>query len=844
MTSSSRSLSTAVLARPVKAASTLAGTLASPMGARLSVAAVIGGLLLTTSQPAMAAAAAAAAAAADPGPIGRPKRAKLDADAFRAGLEVYLNGEDMGFITVAGLDKKKGIMTMPAEDLRTLRIIIDPALPDDADIDLASVPGLKYVYDEPGQLLKLTIDPAKRSTYDIAVAALPQLDPTQVRQVTGFLLNYDLYAASGSGDASAYVNGMLEGRVFSPYGTLSTTGSFNSLKYYGQSSNVMRLDTTWRMIDAGAVRSYAAGDIITGSVGWSGAYRLGGIQIQSAFAQRPDIVTTALPQFGGTSAVPSTVELYVNNSQVYSGKVPSGPFILNQLPQLSGGDVRMVTRDANGNERVVKGAYYYSPDLIRQGLFDYSAEMGLLRYGYGQRSFDYGEFAATASARYGISGNLTAEGHGELGPSFVNIGAGLNQRLGGIGVLELAGAISSYEGRTGQKFVAQINTLIHGFSAYAGTERRFGQYFDLGRVSAVRNPEINLSGTGVYEQILASTLGARSIDRFGFGGQLPFDHKTNISVGYTRLNSDITNYEMLNISASRSLGGGFGLLLNGFKTLSGNGSTMMLGVTKSFGSITTMASAQRSDGQTSFDMQASGSSGRRQGAINWAVLNRESDNGPAFRSAMVGYRSGEAWLQAGLQQQGGQTRAVGQVSGSVIAVGGEVLPVNRVGDSFVLVRNAGPEAVVMENNVQIGKAGKSGTIFLPDGLPLRETTISLDPTNVPVGWQVDETQKSVVTGWRNGAVVDFKAHKVHSAVVKIVDDAGKPIEPGYVLKLDGGKDILVGYGGEAYLEDAKPQNAGLIDLGVKGVCRVAFAYREGDTTQPVIGPVPCKMGGQ
>ena len=537
--------------------------------------------------------------------------------------------------------------------------------------------------------------------------------------------------------------------------------------------------------------------------------------------------------------------MYINNSKIYSGEVPSGPFTLNQLPQLSGGDVRLVTRDSSGNEQVVKAAYYYSPDLIRRHLFDYSAELGFLRYGYGVRNFDYGDLAGTASARYGVTDNTTLEGHIEGSRSFGNVGAGINQRLGGIGVLELAAAISSYEGETGEKITGQIQTLIHGVSAYVGGEQRFGQYFDLGRVSVFRNPAVNLSGTDVYEQLLASTLGARTLMRAGIGGQLPFDRKTNVSIGYTGLRSDTSDYDLLNFSISRSLGGGFGLLVNGYQDLGVGTSTVMLGLTKSLGNVTTMVSGQRSDGRTSLDFQASGSRGNRQNAFNWSLLDRETEGGEAFRMATVGYRLPQACAQASVQQQGGDTRVVGQLSGSIIAAGGEVRPVNRVGSSFVLVRNAGPDAAIMQDNVLMGRTDSAGSAFLPDSQPFRPVSISIDPTNVPVGWQVDETQKRVVTGWQNGAVVDFKARKVASAIVRLVDDKGKAIEPGYVLKLDGGKDVLIGYGGEAYVEGIAPDNHGLIDLGVAGVCRVSFAYKpDKGQVQPVIGPVACTAAAQ
>ncbi len=49
--------------------------------------------------------------------------------------------------------------------------------------------------------------------------------------------------------------------------------------------------------------------------------------------------------------MPSTVDVFVNNVKAYSQDVPSGPFVISDLPVVTGsGEARIVVRDATGRE--------------------------------------------------------------------------------------------------------------------------------------------------------------------------------------------------------------------------------------------------------------------------------------------------------------------------------------------------------------------------------------------------------------------------------------------------------------------------------------------------------------
>ena len=132
---------------------------------------------------------------------------------------------------------------------------------------------------------------------------------------------------------------------------------------------------------------------------------MGGVRIRRDFLLRPDLVTSPVQQFSGSAAVPSTVDVFNNQSRSFSQAITGGPFNISNIPLATGpGTMRVVLRDANGKETVSEYAYYTSTSILAPGLLDYSLETGFARRFYGQLSDDYGaDPIASASARYGVS---------------------------------------------------------------------------------------------------------------------------------------------------------------------------------------------------------------------------------------------------------------------------------------------------------------------------------------------------------------------------------------------------------------------------------------------------------
>ena len=97
----------------------------------------------------------------------------------------------------------------------------------------------------------------------------------------------------------------------------------------------------------------------------------------------------------------------------------------------------MITRDILGNEQVLTQPFYVTPRLLKQGLHDYSYELGFERRNFGAESNNYGRPVAIGTHRYGITDQFTGEVHAEL------LG---HQQAVGLGGVLLSPAIGVFSG--------------------------------------------------------------------------------------------------------------------------------------------------------------------------------------------------------------------------------------------------------------------------------------------------------------------------------------------------------------------------------------------------------------
>lgn len=189
------------------------------------------------------------------------------------------------------------------------------------------------------------------------------------------------------------------------------------------------------------------------------------------------------------------------------------------------------------------------------------------------------------------------------------------------------------------------------------------------------------------------------------------------------------------------------------------------------------------------------------------------------------YHSPVAYFTGQYSQYGSISQTRMSASGSLITTGDEVFSANKIGDGFIIVKNAGPNSTIRNGGVNMGESNTRGSFLLANVTPYVAHHIYLDPTNLPLEWQPKSTEKTAITGYRRGTIVDFETSKSSSITAVVHTINNHPVSPGYKVSVNGKEQSIVGYGGELYLSNLNEgKNDVLIDMLDQGKCRFSFIH--------------------
>ncbi|CUX51191.1 Fimbrial usher protein [Agrobacterium genomosp. 13 str. CFBP 6927] len=753
-------------------------------------------------------------------------------------LEVYINDVSTELIATFRQDDAGTLFIEPVQ-LRNVGITpVDSAVGGDGWVDISRLPDVTARYDESSQSVYFTLPTAARASKVIDASGKNDRNEDEEAQDRalsnwGGLVNYTIYGSSGGerwSDIADFngVSALLEGRVFGPFGVLSSSQVLSTSQL--DQFDTRRLDTTWSYSDEDTLTTYRAGDLITGGLAWTRPTRLGGLQIRRNFDLRPDMVTMPMPAFAGSAAVPSTVDVYVDNIRRISQDVPEGPFSITNLPVVSGaGNARLVVRDALGRETVSETPFFASADLLAKGLIDFSAELGFARRDYGTSSFDYDErLLGSATVRYGFSDKLTLEGHAEGGEDFYNVGVGGVFTLGDFGLGTVSGATSHFREESGYQLSASVEAELLGVQFVARSQRTFGDYHDIASVSANTSENRKISG-------LLSARAPRSLDQISASTQLAFD-ETSLNFSYTQLETfDERKSRLLGLSATRRFGENGNIFITAYKDLEDEGSYgVYAGLSWTFGGgiSSSVGLSSNADGYSA-TADIAKSEQQTEGSYGWRL--RGSMGNSNIVSASGSYRGSVARVAAGVDQFNGTTQAYAQVDGSIAIAGGDVFLGNRIDDAFAVVDAGAPGVEISLENRPIGQTNRRGKILLPNLHSYDVNTITLDPSNLPVDARIDRTKQTVIPAEGGGAVVDFKVETGgRVALVTLKNESGDFIEAGSTGTIDGSGDFVVGYDGQAYLDNVSEKHRLLITQPMRGDCEAQIVLGAASETRTTV----------
>jgi outer membrane usher protein len=743
-------------------------------------------------------------------------------------LDVQVNGHSIGKIGEFTL--RHGTLWARPEDLRDLgfRVPVSRASETGGLVGLSDLPGLNWILDAKNQVLQVTaIDSALLPALLQPLGREPAGSRRVIESGTGVTLNYDTVGTFSGGQKGG--SGSFETRAFSPWGIVSS----DWLAFAGANSptpgatRAIRLDSSYTFADVNSLRRYSLGDFINGGLSWTRPVHLEGIQINSDFSMRPDLVTFPVPTITGSTAVPSTVNVLTDGNLAASSQIAPGPFEVPQLPVVEGaGTISMTVTDAMGQQVTVTQPFYASSTMLAKGLQTFALQAGLVRRYWGSISDDYGKLAGAAVYRRGLSQRFTIESSMEGTQGAFMAGVGGVAQIGNLGVVNFAVAPSFGSGQAGAQFSAGA--------------QRIGRIFSLGAsaIMADRNYRdvASENGDGVPRKQLSAFTGL-SLKQFGSGG-LAYAAE-NMDASPVSIQQNITpaqHSQIVSANYSFQIHHVF-LYATEFRDLVNKGSSgLQIGLTIPFGKRNSVTASGGSDGSAQIDVQQPAPI-----VGNWGYQAYISAGDSTHIFAQGQYKSPVGLFTAGIDSNSGVTTVRLESQGAFSFADGELFPSNTIYDSFAVV-DTGPmtHVHVLQENRDVGSTNSSGRLLVPDMRAFDLNQISIAPTDIPPDVTIDVASRQVRPQDRSGVVLKFPIKFSHGALLRLIDETGVAVPLGSTATLRAtGVVVPVGYDGDAYVEDLSPHNQLAIEFPDGRRCIVTFDYAPVTGDIPSIGPLRC-----
>ncbi len=725
-----------------------------------------------------------------PPPPQRGDIADPDADQ-RLELELFINGMRTGI--VAPVVKQGARFQLRAADLRRAGLVFQTA---GDRLFLDSLDGVRADYDAPAQQLHLTVSPHYLPAQHIGDRARA-FQPAKYDM--GALLNYDVYVTGGR-RVPAQASLWHEARLFGPAGIFSTTGAIRA----GTGKSYVRFDSYWRWSDERSMTTVEAGDIITRTLPYAPAVRLGGIQVSRDFSVRPDIITYPLPEFAGNAALPSTVDLVVDGQRIAGSRVNPGPFTLGTLPPINGyGQANLIVTDMHGRSVATALPFYVSSALLRPGLTDYSVAAGAFRRNYGIRNFDYGGLAASASARHGVTPGVTLEVRAEVADDMRLAGGGAVVKLGNFGTVSAAYSRSFGDDANGGQIDLGYEYQARGFSVGLRHTRRDSGYVDLGL--------IDRGDRGGWERLSAATA---SLSLGGAG---------TLGLGYFELRQERgRDARIANLAWAMPLWGEsrlYASLSRDFIDRSWSGA-LTLSIPLGGGTLNAGV-AQDQDGRTGLRADYSRPV-PTEGGWGWNASAASEDGRRPYLRGDVIWRTQPIQLRAGAYGRDDITGWFG-ASGSIVFMDGSLFAANRVSDAFAVVSTNGePDIPVRYENQLIGTTNEKGQLLVPSASAYYPARYDIDTLDLPASVQAPIVSQRVAIAAGSGHVIRFPVTHRASARATLVDPSGDVIPAGAAVTINSDDATYVGWDGQLFIEQVAADNRVTVDLPDGGTCHAAF----------------------
>jgi outer membrane usher protein len=582
---------------------------------------------------------------------------------------------------------------------------------------------------------------------------------------------------------------------------------------------VRRLDTSWIHDEPGTAVRLRLGDSITRNADWESAVRFGGVQWGTNFSLQPDRITFPLPAIGGSAALASTAQLYVNGVQQSQHSVPPGQFRFDSVPALTGaGELSVVIRDNLGHEQTVTQPFYASPRLLTAGLEADTFEVGFLRTAYASADDRYTRPFVAATLQHGYTETITGLLRGSAAQHRQLVGVEGDYILSPFGVFTLSGAVAHTEAGWGGVgtigFERQANDLSVSLRRRLATH----EYGDLGREpgtlhfsDAVR-VSLDLHLAGIASIVYISEQPWRIRDEGG-GIRLA-------GIAWSlQLHRSVSAYA----SCLYALTGRSNVsMVIGLSVALGHNTSAGLQFTRDAGSEGKSVVVQHSPPST----------------LGWSYSASADGRDSGLRQAQAALTTERGTIGAGWAGFGGDGSLSVAFQTGLAFLDGHSYWTRPVQNSFAVV-DAGnaPGVRIYRENQLVGITDNRGRLLVPDLLPFSTNRLSISDADLPVAMGLAADAEQIAPPANAGVPVHFKVDVRPSVRLRLVTSGSSVVAAGAALWLDGHSlPLPVGYDGLVYADI--PEGIHLLEARwADGQCRarleVTPTQAKAETCEPL-----------
>ncbi|NCV44144.1 MAG: fimbrial biogenesis outer membrane usher protein [Actinobacteria bacterium] len=633
----------------------------------------------------------------------------------------------------------------------------------------------------------------------------------------GAFTNYQLYATQTKTNDS--ISGVLDVTGFNKLGSLTTGAIVNK---DNTEMNVIRTSSYYQKDLPDKMQSFVLGDTVNSDGNWSRSANYFGVKWSRNFSTQPGYIYTPNPIISGSAALPSVVDVYVNNQKTFSQKINPGPFDITHLPVPGNGvgQVNLVIKDLLGNEQIVTKNFYQSPILLAKGENDFSLESGFLRKNYGTKNSDYQDGFISGTYVHGITNSITTRGRFELQPDRQAAGGDVAFTIGNFALLQTSVASSNENIRgNGNQYGINIENLGQFLKTSVGV-KRFDKEFS----------QFASSGDETKPKTRANAFVSFPIPLIN----------NNIGIGYiNQTNWDSDPFKNVYLSSGFALPYGANLSLSYNKRLDNSnnwGAAIVFSVP--LGDLNTRYNHSIDPSGKKTDTYTVSTNVPAGPGMGWSVTNEDLKKNA---NTNITVNSNAAQYTGQINVKDGITtgKRLG-VTGTVGLLDGEIFKSRNIyNSSFAIVKTEGLKDIkIYSQNNMVAITDSKGRAAFPIR-PYEKNKIQIKDNEIPLEANTEILEMNPVAYARSGLLVKFPIKISKNALVRINLPNDNPIPAGATVTIDSSKEnYIAGRNGEVYLTNLNQTNK-LIITWLENKCELNLEVDMQQQQEQIIGPVKC-----